>query len=93
LIVCTVWQSWRNPEDAFYWDPVFAKVMRHYKTSSVTSSVTLTRALTRTVSKSNLNATWRTDAEVTEQVLAFVHLTLYSTKAIIMPYRSWYTGR
>jgi len=66
---CNIGYSWRNPEAAFYWDPVSAALVRHYCTSSVMSQVTSPRALTPPLSQSSLVATWRTDAKTSDQVL------------------------
>jgi len=56
--------SWRNLEDAFYWDPVFAAVLKRSDTSSVVSLLMSPRALTPSFSD-----TWRTDTETNQQVL------------------------
>jgi len=61
--LCVDEHSWRNPEDAFYWDPVFASVLRRCDASSVMSLLTSPRALTPSCGDA-----WRTDAETGHQV-------------------------
>ena len=82
IITTLAAHSWRSPEDAFYWDPVFATVLlKHgaHDTLSVMSLLTSPRALTPAYSD-----TYRTDAETGRQVHGRTRVFLNSNYKLIL---------
>ena len=78
-------QSWRNPEDAFYWDPVFVVMRRHYDTSSLMLSVTSPQALTPPLSESAGDPVLPTDADLLGDQVQTLCCSLWLNIILLLP--------